>query len=227
MTRTRLSAADRRTDILAGARRAYARHGLNASSQQLAAEAGVSEALVFRHFGSKLGLYKAVLRDLIEDQNAAYEAMGLTGTGAQGLTAMLTTYFRACLEGRQATHAERIRIIFANLAAEGDFARMTYRRAVRLGMQPLQTALDQARADGDLTGLPISPSNVIMLLEHIGSMITLASGPGQPIGSYDGSHDERLRQLIWFAGRGIGLSEDALIAHTPAALLTESEDTPD
>lgn len=219
MTRKRLSAADRRAEILAGARRAYARHGLKASSQQLAAEAGVSEALVFRHFGSKTGLYKAVLRELIEDQNAAYDTMGLTGPGARGLTSMMTAYFSACLEGSSAPHAERVRIIFANLAGEGDYARMTYRRAIRLGLKPLQQALDQARADGDLVGLPISPANLIMLLEHLGSMVTLASGPGQPVGGYDGTHEDRLRQLVLFAGRGMGLTEAALVAHMPEALL--------
>lgn len=217
MTRKRLSAADRRAEILAGARRAYAKHGLGASSQQLAAEAGVSEALVFRHFGSKLGLYKAVLRDLIEEQNAAYDSMGLTQTGAAGLAAMLASYFDACLDGSLAPHAERVRIIFANLAGEGDYARLAYRRAIRLGLKPLQAAMSQAREDGDLVGLPISAANLIMFLEHLGSVVTLASGPGHSVGGYDGTREERLRQLVWFAGRGLGLTEAALMAHAPAS----------
>ena len=211
MTRKRLSAADRRLEILAGARRAYAKHGLGASSQQLAAEAGVSEALVFRHFGSKTGLYRAVLRDLIEEQNSAYDAMGLTATGAAGLVSMLFGYFEACLQGAAAPHAERVRIIFANLAGEGDYARLAYRRAIRLGLHPLQNALDKARNDGDLEGLPISAANLIMFLEHLGSVVTLASGPGRAIGGYDGTHEERLHQLVWFAGRGLGLTEASIL----------------
>lgn len=210
MSRKRLPAAARRTEILAAARRAYAKHGLNASSLQIAAEAGVSDALIFRHFSTKEALSRAVLRDLIQDQNTAYEAMGLTERGAKGLVHMLILYFRACLAGLDTEHSERVRILAGNLANQGDYARLAYRRAVRQGRKPLEQALEEARADGDVVGYAIAAPNIIMYLEHLGSNVHLATASEDPIGAYDGSAEEQLQQLVWMAGRGLGLTEAAI-----------------
>lgn len=206
MTRKRLSAADRRTEILAAARRAYARHGLGASSLQIAAEAKVSDALIFRHFDTKAALHRAVLRDLILEQNQAYASMGLTHHGAEGLMRMLERYFTVCIDG-QKQHLERTRILTANLATEGDYARLAYRRAVRRGRKPLDAVMAEARANGELNGPALSSDNVIMFLEHLGSAATLASSNGG-VGAYAGDRNARLSDMIRFAARGIGVKED-------------------
>lgn len=211
MTRKRLSAADRRAEILLATRRAYAKHGLGASSQQIASEAKVSDALIFRHFESKAALHRAVLRDLIFEQNQAYASMGLTGHGAEGLMQMLESYFTVCIDG-QKQHLERIRILTANLASEGDYARLAYRRAVRRGRKPLDAVMAEALANNELNGPALSSANVIMFLEHLGSAATLASTNGG-VGAYSGSREERLSDLIRFAARGMGVKEEIINAY--------------
>jgi len=61
----RLSATARRERILASAQRLFARQGFQGTTTRgIAASAGITEAMVFRHFRSKEELYWAVLTDL-------------------------------------------------------------------------------------------------------------------------------------------------------------------
>jgi AcrR family transcriptional regulator len=58
----RLRRAERREQILAAATRAFARSGFAATSlDDIAAEAGITRVLLYRHFDSKTDLYQAVL----------------------------------------------------------------------------------------------------------------------------------------------------------------------
>src|SRR5690606_31866077 len=58
----RMRRAERREQILAAATRAFARGGFVATSlDDIAAEAGVTRVILYRHFESKTDLYKAVL----------------------------------------------------------------------------------------------------------------------------------------------------------------------
>ncbi|PSL01617.1 TetR family transcriptional regulator [Haloactinopolyspora alba] len=58
----RLPRAERREQILAAATRAFARAGFAATGlDDVAAEAGVTHVIVYRHFASKADLYRAVL----------------------------------------------------------------------------------------------------------------------------------------------------------------------
>ena len=59
----RLRRRERRDQILAAATRAFARSGFAATGlDAIAAEAGVSRVILYRHFESKTELYRAVLR---------------------------------------------------------------------------------------------------------------------------------------------------------------------
>jgi len=58
----RMRRAERREQILAAATRAFARAGFAATSlDDIAAEAGVTRVILYRHFESKTDLYRAVL----------------------------------------------------------------------------------------------------------------------------------------------------------------------
>jgi AcrR family transcriptional regulator len=210
MTVKRLKGADRRALILQAATKVFAEHGPSAPTQMVARAAKVSDALIFQHFGSKRGLYKAVLRALIEEQDASFKAIGLASPDTEGLVAMLTAYFETCLLGANAPNAQGIRILFTSLAGDGEHARLVYRRAARLSVKTLKTALEAARATGDLQGQPIAPENLISFLEHVGSMLVVARSPQRPIVAYAGDETDLLRQLVWFAGRGLGLTEATL-----------------
>ena len=59
---TRLSLQERRRQLIDAARRVFAEHGFRgATTRQIAAESGVTEALIFQHFPDKDALYAAIL----------------------------------------------------------------------------------------------------------------------------------------------------------------------
>ncbi|MGO4256401.1 TetR/AcrR family transcriptional regulator [Marmoricola sp. RAF53] len=63
-TRTRLSAEERREQIVDAARRVFIAHGLGGSrTRDIAAEAGINEALLYRHFDSKEALFETAIVD--------------------------------------------------------------------------------------------------------------------------------------------------------------------
>lgn len=71
----RLTAAHRREQILAVATTLFARQGFKGTTtKEIAAHAGVTEALIFRHFPSKEELYWAVIEAKIQD-NSPQERM--------------------------------------------------------------------------------------------------------------------------------------------------------
>lgn len=60
--RTRLSADERRAQIIEAARRLFARSGFDATTtRQIAEEAAISDALIYRHFADKQAILRAVI----------------------------------------------------------------------------------------------------------------------------------------------------------------------
>ncbi|TWB25663.1 TetR family transcriptional regulator [Nitrospirillum bahiense] len=217
MVRKRLLSADRRALILEAAIRVFAEHGFDgAKTHRIAAEAQVSEALIFRHFPSKETLYRSVLRKLIRDQNEAFKAVGELSPDAAGLITMMRNYFGNCLRGSLTPNPNAIRILYASLAGDGTYARLTYRRSLRLSLPSLIDALAGARAAGDLVGAPIDPINIVAMLEHLGSNVTVARMREPHLVQYAGTEDQLLEQMILFCGRGIGLREEVIQAHLGA-----------
>jgi AcrR family transcriptional regulator len=70
----RFKASDRRAQILSVAARLFARQGFQGTTTKaIAQHSGVTEALIFRHFPSKEGLYWAVIEKKIEGASSPRE----------------------------------------------------------------------------------------------------------------------------------------------------------
>jgi AcrR family transcriptional regulator len=218
MKRKRLAHADRRESILAAATRAFAAEGFGGTrTQQIAKEAGVSEALLFRHFASKQALYDAVHERLIAIQDKNFEVMTLPAPSTEGLVRMLWATMRACVYGKPSDQAAAAqRIILLSLASDGEHAREFNARAQRKGGAALARAMAAARAAGDLDGEPMDPRNAFALIGHVATMIISAQLTGKSVVPVTASKDRLLRDAVHFCGRGIGLSEAALARYEPA-----------
>ncbi len=72
----RFSAADRREQIVEVASRLFARQGFQGTTtKEIATHAGVTEALIFRHFSSKEHLYWAVIQSKIKRAGSPQERL--------------------------------------------------------------------------------------------------------------------------------------------------------
>ena len=84
----RLPRAQRREQILAAATEAFARSGFAATSlEDIAAEAGITRVILYRHFDSKTDLYQAVLDRMCArlDTHVAEPVGGFTDASVDGL----------------------------------------------------------------------------------------------------------------------------------------------
>ena len=72
MTRQRMSAEDRRAQIIAAARRLFAHRGFDATTtREIATEAGISDALIYRYFPDK----HAILAALVDEAIAVFQGL--------------------------------------------------------------------------------------------------------------------------------------------------------
>ncbi|QGP80518.1 TetR/AcrR family transcriptional regulator [Sphingobium sp. CAP-1] len=211
MPAPRLSGADRRNSIIAAAKAVFARYGLEgARTQQIAQAAGVSEALIFRHFATKTHIYRAVLREVIADQNATFSAIGEAEASTEGLLKIIGSLVDHAMNGATASNVEGMRMVVGSLAGDGGYARLIYRRALRLSLPALERALAAARAEGAIAGAAISPVNAVAFLEHVGTMMLMARCHNRIAIPYDADDSIVRRDAILFCARGLGVTENRI-----------------
>jgi AcrR family transcriptional regulator len=215
MTRNRLSGAERRAQIVAAARRVFSHYGYDgAKTLQIAREANISEALVYRHFSSKLALYRAVLRQVFVEQDQNWQEVGIREFGAAGIIHALTAFFHAAVLGANRLEMlDRHRMTLGSLAGNGSFAALIYRRSLRRNQHTVQAANSEARATGEITGEPLDVNTTSMFVEHIGTMIGAISALPPASRPYGISDAELARQATWFCCRGLGMTDEVIARH--------------
>lgn len=220
MNRKRMPANERRAQIVTAARRVFSRHGYEgAKTLQIAREAHVSEALVYRHFPSKLSLYRAVLRQVFLEQDQSWQQLGFHRNGAEGLVAVIHSFFLLAVQGDLTPEAlDRYRLTLASLAGDGSYASLIYRRSQRRNGRAIAKEHETARMDGDIAGKPLDVATTSMFIEHVGTMMGAISALPETARPYGVMGEDLARQATWFCCRGIGMSDAAiercLAAHT-------------
>ena len=211
MAGKRIPGTERRDSILAAARRVFSRSGYHgAKTLQIAREAGVSEALVYRHFPSKLSLYRAVLRQIFREQDQNYEQVGVVEASTKGLVTSLHRYFRGIVLDPHGPAQAGYRLTLASLAGDGYFASLLYRRAQRRSMRQIEAAHAAARVAGDVVGEALKIENVNMFIEHIGTMMNSIEVLDPASRPYADDGEALVRQALWFCCRGLGLTDAAI-----------------
>lgn len=106
----RLRRAERREQILAAATQAFARAGFAATSlDDIAAEAGISRVILYRHFDSKTDLYHAVLDRVCARLAATVGVRDFTAASVDALV------------GAAADDPAGFRLLFQHAAREPEF----------------------------------------------------------------------------------------------------------
>ena len=97
MTQAAVS-SDRREQLLAAADRVVQRDGSAASMNVIAAEAGITKPILYRHFGDKGGLYRALAERYIEMLLERLRAALLTRGGLRARTYATVEAYLAAVE---------------------------------------------------------------------------------------------------------------------------------
>ncbi|MCX4091707.1 TetR/AcrR family transcriptional regulator [Nocardia sp. alder85J] len=90
----RMSGTERRAQVLAIAAKEFAEHGLHgASTEAIARDAGITQAYVFRMFGTKKALFLELVRAAFERVGDGMREAGEGKAGLASLSAMGAQYF--------------------------------------------------------------------------------------------------------------------------------------
>src|SRR6185437_4471743 len=101
---TRQSAAERREEILAAALEEFAEHGYHgASTEAIARRAGISQPYVFRLFGTKQELFKAVVARCFRETLDMFQRAAEGKRGEEAMEAMGNAYV-------ERLHVDRMRL---------------------------------------------------------------------------------------------------------------------
>lgn len=209
----RMPAADRREKIIDGAAFAFAEHGFAAATTQIIARrAGVSEALLYRHFRSKTAIYRAVLRRLMKLQDAELAQSPQEVSSALDYVRGIRDYLAREMDLRDGGEgAIGHRLMTASLAGDGRYAKLIYRRALRLRrLGKIEAVFDLVANEGVLSDLRIDPTNATLFVQHVGGMLSINHLSGQRVAPYKGDREAVLRDALLFCTRGLGISDDVV-----------------
>lgn len=195
----------------------FARHGFaNTTTRQLATAAGVSEALIYKHFPSKESLYVEIQSYACRGCDPELQQLLAAATGTATLVQVVYYAMRVNIIGRSCDKmcAEtRHRMILNSCLEDGSFTRFLFQNHFADNISRIVDCMDAASAAGDLVASRVSKQNRLLFAHHLATMIATMHLPKVPVVSYGISREELLNQAVWFALRGLGLKDKAIKRH--------------
>lgn len=227
MANTRLDSDDRRRAIVDAAVPLFARKGFaGTTTRELAAAAGVSEALLFRHFPSKQSLYREILR-LGCEGDPALEKLATLPASTETAVGMVRFMVRRFVLGDDCERRDldlKMRLMLHSCLEDGDYARELF-AAVAPRVVPLFTAsLKAAEEAGNLVPLAANGANRFWFAHHVAAMMAFAFLPPEGFIPYEGGIEQLVEDASDFILRGIGMTEAAIAASHAAAPLQSAAD---
>jgi AcrR family transcriptional regulator len=210
----RLSAEARRAAIIAAVRRVFAERGFHGTTTRaLAAAAGVSEALLFKHFPDKEALFSAMQLACSGQDMDRYERLEALEPSASTLVLMVHFLVSALVRSGTSCDDERAiqdRLALRSLAEDGEFVRLLFRPIASRWIPKVEQCLAAATATGDADPAPIAPGLAGWFIHNLASMIRIHRLPANPAVEYGVPPDKLVEQVVWFALRGLGLKEETI-----------------
>ena len=224
MATARLDGDERRKAIVTAAVPLFARKGFaGTTTKELAEKAGISEALLFRHFPSKKHLYDEILR-LGCEGDPELERLTTLEPSTATLVYMIHFMVRYFLLGAGVDRAEldtRLRLVLHSFLEDGEYARELFDRIFERVHPLFAASIEAATAAGDVKSGSIASANRFWFGQHVAAMVAFVLLPGRPTVSYQGTPAGLVEEASWFILRGIGMREAAL-----TAALTADADCP-
>jgi AcrR family transcriptional regulator len=212
----RLSGEARRASIVMAARRVFAENGFRGTTTKALAEAaGVSEALLFKHFPSKEAIFAAMQASYSREQSSAefgelIAAEPSTATLVRIVHGFYSRLIEKCHEKDASDDATLARLMFRSLTEDGEFARLFIQGVASNLARKIEECIRAAAAAGDLVGEPLTASLSAWFTHHLAVMLMLQQLPDPSVVDYGVSKATLVAQAVYFALRGTGLTEEAI-----------------
>lgn len=227
MALARLDSDDRRKAIVNAAVPLFARNGFaGTTTRELAAAAGVSEALLFRHFPSKQSLYREILRLGCEGDPALERLAGLPASTETAIR-IVRFMVRRFVLGSESERRDldlRMRLMLHSCLEDGDYARELFTTVAPRVVPLFVASLAAAEAAGEVKPVAASGANRFWFAHHVAAMMAFAFLPAEGFVPYEGDIDLLVEEASDFVLRGIGMTEAAIAASRAALPLETAAD---
>jgi AcrR family transcriptional regulator len=212
-TTSKMSGKDRRTAIVKAAQRVFVEKGFyRTTTRELAEAAGVSEALLFKHFPSKEALYSAIQKSCFKEEGSKInERLESLEPSTSALVFLVHDLISHVLGGHP-DEDERLffRLILRSLMDEGEFTRLAIQGGPLRWVKKVEECFRAANREGDLLDRPVQASLAGWMVHHLISGIMIHSLPSDSIIDYGIPHKALVKQATWFCLRGMGMKENAI-----------------
>jgi AcrR family transcriptional regulator len=210
----RLSGEERRAAIIQAVRRVFAEKGFHGTTtRELADAAGVSEALLFKHFPTKEALYSAMRLSCLSGQDqGTIERLCALEPSASALV-LVVHFLVSHVVGRARGGDDQDiqnRLMLRSLGEDGEFARVVLRRLAEGWVPKVVACLEAAVAAGEAGGGPVGPRLGAWFGHHLAVVLMAHLLPATPVVDYGLPREDLVGQVVWFALRGMGLREEAI-----------------
>src|SRR5262245_24715834 len=211
----KLSGEERRQAIIRAVRKAFAEKGFHGTTtRELADAAGVSEALLFKHFPNKEVLYSAMQASCSSGPDPE-QLERIKALAPSTSTLVVIVHFMVSKTvGKECNGDEdaiiQHRLMLRSLMEDGEFARLFFQRSLSCWMTKVEDCLEAASAAGEASHGPVAPKLAAIFARHLAKTIMLSLIPDTPIVDYGVSREALIEQAVWFTLRGMGVRDDAI-----------------
>lgn len=214
----RLSAAERREAIIEAAQPLFAQRGLEGvTTREVAEAAGISEALLYRHFEGKTGLYTAVLDSCVE--HSAADARRIDALPDSTATLVMAVYLvtRNIVVGAGpgGPQSDVPRLMLRSLLEDGRFARDFLHSTSMRWLDKVERCVRVGIATGEIEEPAEHAITALWFAHHLAAAIVFYRLPGESVVDYAGGNDSELllQKAVRFSLRGIGVTPQAIATY--------------
>lgn len=215
----RLPGDQRRDVILKASLPLFAERGFDAvTTKEIAEGAGISEALLYRHFASKHDLYEAILHHCV--MNSSEEASRVEALPDSTSTLVMAVWvllakIQRCREVGPLRDDDIPRLVMRSLLGDGSFARSFIAASSVIWVNKLGRCVSAAVSTGDLEDGFDESTLAIWFAHHLSAAINFFTLPKQAVVDYPGGNDRTwlFDRSVIFCLRGMGLTSAAIKVH--------------
>ena len=212
-TATKMPSEDRRASIVKAAQRVFVEKGFyRTTTRELAEAAGVSEALLFRHFPSKEALYSAIQVSCFKKERSEINEKLLSlEPSTSALVFLVHDLISHVVGGRpEEEHRTFIQLLLRSLMDEGEFARLAVQGGPFHWVQKVRECIKAAKAAGDLVDRPAKADLGGWFVHELITGIMVHMLPSVTVIDHGITRKELVEQAALFCLRGIGMTEKAI-----------------
>ena len=209
-----MNADDRREAIVLAALPLFAEFGMNAVKTKMIAQvAGVSEALLYKHFEDKEAIYRAIQDHCVDHATETVQALNSLPDNTATLVfctyALVWKIQKGPKELRE-RHSQVRRLMTRSLLGEGTFATQFLNATSNLWVEKFRKCIGASIESGDLA-LDCQDSELgIWFAHHISVTVALFRLPESSILQYPVDSSSLIEKTARFCLRGLGLKQESI-----------------